>query len=950
MASSDDKTRRYNTDDRTKKYDLQDTKKSSSKKSNIDDTKKVNVQNSKTKKTKKGKKNKKEKKHPKLRMFIKIFFILIILLILIGAGVFAAIFFGDTWEMTEEDLVIKMQNSITYDKDGKELHEIRGEENRKIIPLSEMGEYIPKAYVAIEDERFYQHSGIDLYRTAGAIVTYILNGGNSSFGGSTITQQLVKNLKEDDDDSVARKIREWSRAYKVEKMLSKTQILELYLNEIFVGGQQICGVESGAKYYFNKHAKDLSLAEAAFMAGINDSPNYYNPFGEEDKTEIIENKTKLVLGKMLEVKDENGETFITQEEYDKAIAEVEKGLKFKQGDFSTTSDLSFLEQAAIDQAVEDLMEEYDIDRKAAEDRVYNNGYRIYTTQDSDIQDRMEKEYLKDQYIRDATTKEGKKKKQHSQSAMVIIDHSNGQVVGCVGGLGDDSPTYGVNRALSTSLQQGSAFKPLSAIAPGLENGVITAATVYDDSPTKFGGDSYGNSTGYRGLITVRKAIEVSSNIVNMKALINVGFKNSIDFLHEIGMTQFDESDEGVTLVLGGTTHGSSPLQMAAGYAMIANGGEYIEPTFYTKVEDANGDVILEAEQETKRVMSEGNAYILSSILTTPVTGVDGTAGSCAISGMDVAAKTGTTTAYKDRWLCGFTPYYAAATWFGYDEPETIQYFNWNNPSQHIWSVIMSDIHEDLEGKRFEKPDNIVSAKICMDSGRAATDECTRVYTEYFVSGTVPGKCDGHKKVEICSETKKLATEYCPKTEEKTYLSTPEKEINASWVTSVGNKYKEIKDTCDKHTEKTMGVTVTNVVGKTEAQARTALAGLTIKVVYDSDTTKANGVVLAQDQKAETKLVKGDTITLTVNKIETVTPPPADTNTVTPPTGGNTTTGGNTSGETNETTGGNTTPGGTNTGTGGNAGAGSGTGTGANGGTGTGTGATGGNSGTATSTT
>ena len=210
--------------------------------------------------------------------------------------VFAAIFFGDTWNITEDDLVIKMQNSITYDSEGNQFHELAGEENRKIIPLNEMGEYIPKAYVAIEDERFYKHSGIDLYRTAGAIFTYITNGGSSSFGGSTITQQLVKNLMEDDDDSIARKIREWSRAYKVEQMLSKSQILELYLNEIFVGGQ-CYGVESGAKYYFSKSAKDLSLAEAAFLAGINDSPNYYNPFGEEDKTETINNKTKLVLRK-----------------------------------------------------------------------------------------------------------------------------------------------------------------------------------------------------------------------------------------------------------------------------------------------------------------------------------------------------------------------------------------------------------------------------------------------------------------------------------------------------------------------------------------------------------------------------------------------------------------------------------------------------------------------------
>ncbi len=853
MAKDDDKTKMYKLNT-PKNPTKKSSKKSTKKSDDLDATKKV-----------KGKKQKKQKKHPKLRLFIKIFIIMCILLFLIGVGVFAAIFFGDTWNMTEEDLVIKMQNSITYDANGEVLHEIRGEENRKIIPLSEMGEYIPKAYVAIEDERFYEHSGIDIKRTAGAIVTYILNGGNSSFGGSTITQQLVKNLMDDDDDSVARKIREWSRAYKVEKMLSKSQILELYLNEIFVGGQQICGVESGAKYYFNKSAKDLSLAEAAFMAGINDSPNYYNPFGEEDKTEVINNKTKLVLGKMLEVKDQNGETFITQEEYDEAIAEVDEGLNFEQGDFSTTSDLSFLEQAAIDQVVEDLMEEYDIDKEAAEARVYNNGYRIYTTEDPDIQERLEEEYLKDKYIKDATTKKGKEENAHSQSAMVIIDHSNGQVVGLVGGLGDDSPTYGVNRAMS-QLQQGSAFKPLSAIAPALENNIVTAATVYDDSPTKFGGDSFVNSTGYHGLITVRKGIEVSSNIVNMKILINVGFSKSIDFLHEIGMTQFDESDEGVTLVLGGTTHGSSPLQMAAGYAMIANGGEYIEPTFYTKVEDANGNVILEAEQETKRVMSEGNAYILSSILQSPVTGADGTAKSCAISGMDVAAKTGTTSAFKDRWLCGFTPYYAAATWFGYDEPESIQGFYPSNPAQTIWSAVMSDIHEDLEPASFEKPNNIVTAKICMDSGRAATDECTRTYTEEFVSGTVPGKCDGHKVVDVCTESGKLATEYCPETKKKAYLSTPEKEINVSWDTSVGNKYKEITETCDLHTEANMTANVQNVVGKTEEQARSALSGFKIQVVYESDSTKADGIVLSQSVEPGTLLKKGETITITVNDI------------------------------------------------------------------------------------
>lgn len=839
-------------DDKTKMYKIK-TPYNTEKKS------KKNV----SKKSKNENKDGKKKKHSKLKKIILIFFILCVLLCLAGVGVFAAIFFSDKWEISKEDLVIKMQNSSTYDQDGKLLHDLKGEENRKIIPLGEMGEYIPKAYVAIEDERFYEHSGIDIKRTAGAIFTYITHGGKSSFGGSTITQQLVKNLLEDKDDSIERKIREWSRAYKVEQMLSKSQILELYLNEIFMGGT-VYGVESGAKYYFSKSAKDLSLAESAFLAGINNSPNYYNPFGEEDKTEIIENRTKLVLAKMLEVKDENGVTFITQEEYDKAIEELEKGLKFKEGKFSSDSDLSFLEVEAINQVINDLIEEYDLKYDAAKARIYNNGYKIYTTQNTDIQKRMEKEYLKDKYIKKATNKKAEKGA-HTQSAMVIIDHSNGQVVGCVGGLGDDSPSYGLDRATSKERQTGSSMKPLAAIAPGLENGVITAATVYDDSTTNFGGGyTPNNSTGYRGLITVREAIKWSSNIVNIKILSNVGTSNSVKFLNELGMTQLDENDEELPLALGGTYHGISPLQMAAGYAMIANKGEYIEPTFYTKVEDASGTVILEAKQETKRVMTEANAYILSSILKSPVSG--GTAYLCAMSGMDVAAKTGTTNENKDRWLCGFTPYYAAATWFGYDVPERVS-MPMDNPAMTIWAAVMKDVHEDLDGERFEKPKNIVTAKICMDSGRAATDECTRTYTEEFVSGTVPGKCDGHKKVEVCKETGKLATEYCPETEEKTYLSTPEKEINPNWKTSVGNKYKEIEDTCDKHTEKTMSITVVDVIGKSEADARKALSGLTIKIAYESDPTKSNGIVLKQSLAKGKKAVKGDTITLTINKIE-----------------------------------------------------------------------------------
>ena len=337
--------------------------------------------------------------------------------------------------------------------------------------------------------------------------------------------------------------------------------------------------------------------------------------------------------------------------------------------------------------------------------------------------------------------------------------------------------------------------------------ISSKAILYDDSKTNFGGNppySPGNSTGYFGLITVRKAIEVSSNIVNIKILSNVGTSRGVEFLNEIGMTQFNEKDEILSLALGGSENGTTPLQMAAGYAMIANGGEYIEPTFYTKVEDSNGNVILETKQETKRVMSEGNAYILSSILTTPVTGVDGTAGSCAISGMDVAAKTGTTTAYKDRWLCGFTPYYAAATWFGYDRNEEVRGFS-QNPAGQIWDAIMTDVHSGLASATFEKPSGIVEQTVCRTTGCLATTGCNNKYTEIFTQDNLPEQCEGHGSQTICTESNKIATEYCSQyceVRQNYYGAVLPKEELDLWtpVNGKGSTGTRINETCTLHTK------------------------------------------------------------------------------------------------------------------------------------------------------
>ncbi len=833
------------------------------------------VSNKKVDKKEENKKDKKQrKKHPKLKKFIIICFVLFILLCLIGIGVFAGIFFSDKWKIDKEDLAISIHNTTVYDKNGKQIAELTGDENRRIITLAEMGDYLPNAFVAIEDERFYSHYGIDVKRTAGAIVTYVTHGGKSSFGGSTITQQLVKNILDDKEDSIERKIREWSRAYQIEQMLSKSQILELYLNVIFMGST-VYGVESGSQYYFSKSAKKLSLAEAAFIAGINDAPNSYNPFEEKDNSEKIKKRTKTVLSQMKKLRDANTKgteslSKISDEDFEKAIAQVEKGLKFKRGSSADTSNISYHTAAAIDQVATQLAKEKEIKYDVARSMVYSGGYKIYTTQDSKIQDIMEEEYLKSEHIR----KSRKKKGVHAQSAMVIIDHKIGQVVGCVGGLGSDSSTLGLNRAIASNpgRQPGSSIKPLVAVAPGLEEKVITAATIYNDVRTNFGYGPIKNAGGYRGYISVKQGIECSSNIVNMKILSNVGIEKGVQYANEFGLSYYTKEDESVGLAIGGTRHGTNPLQMAAAYATIANGGEYIEPTFYTKVESSAGKTVLEPKQEKRRVLSEQNAYVLSMILKTPVTGFKGgaTARKCNFSySMDIAAKTGTTTKYVDKWLCGFTPYYAAATWYGFDKQESMQnFYNADSYAKNIWAPIMKKVHKNLKSKRFVKPSGVVTAKICPRTGKVATSKCSGAYTEYFASGTVPTACDGHEVVKICKESKLLATEYCPETEEKIYGSVvPEKERNASWKPSGGKGTKsEVTEVCNIHTEETQKIVVANVIGKTETVAKDALIGLNINVTFAEDKSKANGVVLKQSLAEGTSVKKGTSITITINNI------------------------------------------------------------------------------------
>ncbi len=715
---------------------------------NINKTKNNNVEdnhNNKVHKLKNSNNGKYSQNNPskiktRKKVIIKRVIISIIAIIILGFG----IWFGVSsykWKNLVTDMFVN-ENSVVKDTDGNIIATLGSERKKEKISFSEMPDNLKNAYVAIEDERFYSHHGVDIKRTGSAILSYIFNFGSSSFGGSTITQQLVKNLTGDNTDSVIRKVKEWGKAYELEWYFSKDEILELYLNVIYVG-PNIYGVQTGAKYYFSKDATDLSLAECAFLAGINNAPNSYNPFGDADNSEKIENRTKTVLSKMLELE------YINQEEYSSAVEEVENGLNFKEGSIESEDGIySYHTDALINEIISDISEEKNITTDFATNYIYLSGLTINSTQNSNMQNVTEKEFQKKTY--QVMSENGT---DTSQSAMVIIDQSNGQVISCVGGLGEKDTARGLNRATQSVRQTGSAIKPLAVLAPALDKKIITPASIYDDTQKVFE-DNYSpeNYDGYLGEITVRRALESSQNIPFVEIMEELKPKNSIKYLEKMGISTLTDKDNNLSLALGGLEKGISPLEMASAYATIANGGTYIEPTFYTTIVNRLGKTVLESNPKEKRVISQNVAYVLSELLTQPVQGANGTATYCSISGMDVAAKTGTTDENYDRWLCGFTPYYTAVTWFGYDQNETV-YYNNQNPAGLIWANVMKSIHSDLEGKRFEKPSGVTEATICAKTGKLANTGCPNTYTEYFVWGTVPGTCDIHEGQKITNNNK-----------------------------------------------------------------------------------------------------------------------------------------------------------------------------------------------------
>ena len=410
-------------------------------------------------------------------------------------------------------------------------------------------------------------------------------------------------------------------------------------------------------------------------------------------------------------------------------------------------------------------------------------------------------------------KNGELKNDHTQAGMVIIDNQTNQVVAVGGSLGEQKTT-GWNRGTQLTRQTGSSMKPLADIVPGLQERVITAATIYDDAITDFGGGykpkDYNNPKGY---INIRSCIRTSQNIPMVKVMMELTPKKSIEYLKKMGITTLDDTkDANPALSIGGLSKGISPLEMAGAYASIANDGVYTAPIFFTKVVDSSGNTVLTANQEKTRVISEQNAYLTRSIVSEP-TKSGGTATYCAIPGMETCAKTGSTDDYVDRWLCGFTPYYTAACWFGYDndqEPlkvgKTTYSVDGRNPAGQLWSSIMKDIHKGLANKNFNKPSTgLVQKTICKYTGGVATSSCTNTYTETFTTDNVPENCQGHGTQKICTESGKVANEYCPADKVKTvsYGGVIPKEQLKLWNTINKSKSsnEKIDEVCTVHTKK-----------------------------------------------------------------------------------------------------------------------------------------------------
>lgn len=710
---------------------------------------------------------------------------------LVGGAMYGYIRTAEPIKDEQLNTIASGQTTIIYDAEGNVIQKLTGYDNKDCEPVTdkEVPQYLKDAIVSIEDERFESHIGIDLKGIIkagiGFMKSLVTGSSATSGGGSTITQQVVKNITNRTDRSLKRKVQEWYAAILLEKKLEKWQILELYMNVCY-WGNSCYGVQSASKKYFGKPVSELSLAQCALLAGITNRPSKYDPFTEKGREEA-KNRQLVILKKMLELGK------ITQEEYEKAKVEDLHYAPKSDSQKVTSVQSYFVDQVIID-VKNFLMNERNYSEQMAKLAIYGGGLEIHTTMDPKIQSIMDDVFTDDTYF-PMVNKSAIRQGEHPQAAMVIIDAENGQVKALYGGYGKKTASNTLNRASSSLMkrQPGSSIKPIAVYAPGIDSKSFTAATVIDDKPVYLLNNSdreyptnYEND--HDGLTTVRNGIKNSTNVV--AALLwkdYLGADESIEYLKKVGIDR--ENEKYLSLVLGGLNEGVNPLQMAAAYVPFAHKGLYYEPTTFTLVTDSKGNTLIDrTDAKFSEAYSEQTAFIMADMMkevtkgrtsTYPHSGTAATNINEKIIGMPVAGKTGTTSSNIDKWFVGYTPYYTAATWYGYDnngsEPIKITPDEYNQ-AQKIWAAVMSRVHEGLEKKDFEVPSGLVQKKICIYSGKIATDLCEHdprgnaTKVEYFIKGTEPRDddlCTVHVEAPVCTASKDangnylLAGEYCP---------------------------------------------------------------------------------------------------------------------------------------------------------------------------------------------
>ena len=768
-----------------------------------------------------------------LRIVLLSLIFLLVCSISLGLGVFRGIL-ATTPDVSEANIMPVGYATYIYDGNGNMIQKLTGSNaNRVAVSISDIPLNMQHAIVAIEDERFYEHNGIDIkgiVRAGANGLVRLATGHIPNEGASTLTQQLLKNnvfttwTQENQLDRVKRKVQEQFLALQLEANLTKegkdtkSVILENYLNTINLGAGTY-GVQTASYKYFDKSVSELTLSECAVLAAIPQNPTAFNPITHPDNN--AERRAK-VLRNMLD------QGYISQSEYEEALADkvYDRIAQAQEKQEQKDSVYSYFVDATINQVLEDLKTQKGYTDTQASNALYSGGLRIYTTQDPAIQSIVDEEYADPSnfpvdskvglswaltitkadgtqqnyskemmrlYFQDTEDENFEllfdsedeaqsyvdKYKAHilqeepgsqifaerisftmePQSSMTIMDQKTGYVKAIIGGRGEKTASLTMNRATDSTRQPGSTFKIVSTYATALEQGE-TLATVYKDEKYAYeDGTEVRNATGrYLGDITIRKAIEQSVNVVAVKTLTEVTPQAGYNQLLKFGFTTLADNEEingkvytdiRQPLALGGITHGVTNLELTAAYASIANGGIYNSPSFYTTVTDSDGNVILEHQTDTHEAVSDSTAYLLTSAMEDVVT--SGTGKALQLGSMPVAGKTGTTSDYNDVWFAGFTPYYTATVWAGYDGNQKLaKSSTYRTYHKTLWQKIMKRIHEGLPATDFEMPSSVEKATICAKSGLLAGAHCKTI-TEYFARSTIPTQqctdCDNAWKAE-----------------------------------------------------------------------------------------------------------------------------------------------------------------------------------------------------------